>query len=479
VIQDGANAPAALSLRGIHKRFGSVVALANVDLEVRPGTVHAVLGENGAGKSTLMQVAYGTLLADSGDVHPTDPAARAGRPRRGVGMVHQHLSLVPAMTALENFQLGASGRFDRADARRRLESLAAESGLRVDPDRTVGDMTLVQQQRLEILKALGRDASVLILDEPTAVLAPPEARDLLAWIRAFASNGRSVVLVTHKLREALGIADEITVLRRGVVTWRGLARDTSEADLARAVFPDVASTDQPSAPRLPPGDAVVRANGLVIRGEGRRGGISRASFSIKSGEIIGIAAIEGSGQHELLLALAGRVSVDGGTLDLPAEIAFVPADRKRDAVIPAFSLAENVALRNAGRRRGRMPWREISARTAGLIERFAITAPGPATPLNALSGGNQQRLVVARELEHRPALVVADNPTRGLDLQATAFVHSELRSCAEQGSAVVLHSSDLDEILALATRILVVFDGQVSETALDREVIGRAMLGAA
>lgn len=223
---------------------------------------------------------------------------------------------------------------------------------------------------------------------------------------------------------------------------------------------------------------MVRASGVRIPREDGTTAIQDASFELAGGEIIGLAAVEGSGQHELLLALAGRTPITGGALDLPDDIAYIPADRKRDAIIPAFSLGENIALRSLGTRRGVMPWRRISDRTARLIERFAIRAPGPAAPAGALSGGNQQRLVVARELEERPPLVVADNPTRGLDIQATAFVLDELRACAADGCVVVLHSSDLDELLALATRTFVVFHGRVSEIAPDRGAIGRAMLGA-
>jgi ABC-type uncharacterized transport system ATPase subunit len=473
----GAEAPMALALRGISKRFGDTVAIRDASLSLRPGTIHAVLGENGAGKSTLMRVAYGTLEPDAGEVAHAGQWT-PGRPRQGIGMVHQHLSLVPALTALDNFQLGGTGRFDRAAARRRLEALSGESGLRVDAAALVRDMTLVQQQRLEILKALGRDASILILDEPSAVLAPAEARDLLAWVRSFATGDRAVLLVTHKLREALAAADEITVLRRGTVTWSGPASGSSESELARAIFPDAVARASSPAP-IATGRTIVGAKDVRILREDGSTAIGNASLEIRGGEIIGVAAVEGSGQHELLLALADRHRIDGGTLALPDEVAYVPADRTRDAVVAGFSLTENVALRGAGRRRGVMPWARLTERTSGLIERFAITAPGPDAPAGALSGGNQQRLVVARELHADPALVVADNPTRGLDLNATAFVLDELRACAARGSAVVLHSSDLDEILTLATRVVVVFAGRVTEAPMDRESIGRAMLGAA
>jgi len=474
----GAEGRFALELGGIGKQFGEVVALRHAGLAVRAGTVHALLGENGAGKSTLMQIAFGTLRPDAGLVRVAGAPARAAGPFPGVGMVHQHLSLVPAMTALENFALGGHGLFDREATRRRMQALSDASGLRMDPGDIVRDMSIARQQRLEILKALGRDASVLILDEPTAVLAPAEARDLLAWVRDFAGAGHSVVLVTHKLREALAVADDITVLRRGEVTWAGRAADTTEARLADAIFPG-GSSPRASRPAQPAGTIVVRAENASVSRRDGSAAIAGASFAIHAAEIVGIAAVEGSGQHELLLALAGRLPAGPGSLELPGRIAFVPADRKHDATIPSFSLVENVALRGAGRRAGGMPWRGLATHTAALIEEYSITAAGPDAAAGTLSGGNQQRLVIARELADTPALVVADNPTRGLDLNATSFVLERLAQAAARGAAVVLYSNDIDELLTLAHRVLVVHAGRVSEVALDRDAIGRAMLGAA
>lgn len=478
---DGTAGAPALEMRGISKRFGAIQALHGVDLRVRAGTVHALLGENGAGKSTLMHVAFGILHPDAGSVHPARGARRgAGEPRPGVGMVHQHLSLVPAMSALENFELGAGGpgRLDLGRARRRLEALGDASGLRVPADLPVRDMSIVQQQRLEILKALGRDASLIIMDEPTAVLAPAEVRDLLEWVRGFAARGGSVVLVTHKLREALAVADDITVLRRGEVVWSGVAAGTSEAQLADAIFPG-GGTALGAATAPATGATCVRARNLALVTARRSSAIADATFDIARGEIVGIAAVEGSGQRELLAALAGLQSPGAGELELPPAIAFIPGDRNRDAIIPAFTLTENVALRGLGARRGAMPWTAIRAATEELVARFSIAAPAADSPAGALSGGNQQRLVVARELAGNVDLVVAENPTRGLDLHATSFVHEQLRAAADRGAAVVVHSSDLDEVLALSTRVLVVFHGRVTEVAADRDAVGRAMLGAA
>ena len=474
-----AGAAPPLVLSGISKRFGALVALDSVDLHVRPRTVHALLGENGAGKSTLMRVAFGTMSPDAGTIRVAGRQRDSAKgPRAGVGMVHQHLSLVPTLTAAENLVLGGSGRLDLGTAASRLRALGESSGLRVDPDALVEDMGLAERQRLEILKALGREPALLIMDEPTAMLAPAEARELLGWIRRFADDGGSAVLVTHKLREALEVADDITVLRRGRVAWSGPAGGKSERDLADAIFPEPRVPPPPAANTVTTG-AVLRARGLRLERHGGARAIDDASFEVCAGEIVGIAAVEGSGQHELLRALAGLLQPSGGDLHRPRGAAYIPADRTREALVLPMSLTENVALRDLASRKGRVPWRQLHQRTESLIREFSIAAPGPAASAGALSGGNQQRLVVARELAEAPPLVVADNPTRGLDLQATAFVLDQLRAAAERGAAVVVHSGDLDELLAISSRVLVVHGGRVSPAPLDREAIGRAMLGAA
>jgi ABC-type uncharacterized transport system ATPase subunit len=470
----------ALELRGVVKRFGQTVALDGVDVVVGTGQVHALLGENGAGKSTAMRIAYGLTAPDAGEVRISGrqtpnhsvPAAIAS----GLGMVHQHLSLVPTLTAAESLVLGEKGLFDRVEAERRLRAVSESSGLTVDPGALVSNLSLVEQQRLEILKALARAARVLILDEPTALLAPLEADELLRWLRRFANDGGSVVLVTHKLREAMAIADAVTVLRRGRVVLTVAAGDTSEKELASAMFPDPPAAG--SGASSAPGATVVRVDGADI--QGIRGlAINNASFELRRGEIVGVAAIEGSGHRELLAAVAGLTAPEKGTIELPSRVALIPANRARDAVVADFTLAENVALHGLAKRRGVMPWRAIGDATDRLIEQFNIAAPSASATLRSLSGGNQQRLVVAREIEHDVDLLVADNPTRGLDLRASAFVHDQLLRAASRGAAVVLHSSDLDEVLALATRVVVVFDGQVRAVPLDREAISRAMVGAA
>lgn len=399
-------------------------------------------------------------------------------------MVHQHLSLVPNLSPAENVMLGGSGVYHPRDAEEVLARTAQLAGLNVPKAPLVRDLSIVEQQRLEILKALSRGARVLILDEPTAILAPSDADALLSWIREFAATGGSVVLVTHKLREALAVADHVTVLRRGRVVHAGEARRGSEESLARAMFPDrIASASAAEPERSPIADADARAaatlhavNVLDDRGAVR---VRGATFEVRRHEIVGVAAVDGSGHRELLLALAGVRQAHSGSLRLPARVAFIPADRLQDGLILDFSLTENVALHGLGRRRGLMPWRALSDATASLMRRFSIAAPSPGTHARALSGGNQQRLIIARELEHDVELLVADNPTRGLDIQASEFVHKQLRRAAAAGAGVVVHSSDVDEVLSLATRVLVVFHGTVSEVSRDRELVSRAMLGAA
>ena len=476
----GRPAGPALELRGILKRFGNVVALDGVDLVVERGTVHALLGENGAGKSTLVRIAYGLLHADAGSVRlfgadvPTPSARRSAV--AGAGMVHQHLSLVPSLTVLENLALGERGLFDAAAWEARLADAMQSSGLRVATHSLVRHLSIVEQQRLEILKALARGATLLILDEPTAVLAPSEVSELLRWIRDFAQRGGSVVIVTHKLPEALAVADHVTVLRGGRVAYSGEARSSSEHDLARAMFPAAAASPTLASP-VSAGEVVVQAESIRIAGSRRATRVVSATLDVRRHEILGIAAIEGSGHRDILSALAGRAPITAGRLSLPARIGHVPADRHQLALVGEFTLTENVALRGLATRRGRMPWDALASKTRELIGRFGIAAPSERVVAHTLSGGNQQRLVIARELDGDSDLIVADNPTRGLDLRATAFVHGALREAAARGSAVVFHSSDLDEIVSIATRILVVFDGTVRDVGMDREAIARAMVG--
>jgi simple sugar transport system ATP-binding protein len=422
-------------------------------------------------------------------IHGRDVALRlpADAIALGVGMVHQHFTLVPPMTVAENVALGGHGLLRRDETAAVVRRIAAATGFTLDPFAVVESLPVGAQQRVEIAKALAHRARILILDEPTAVLAPAETEDLLRWLRTFADSGNAAVLITHKLREALSVADDVTVLRRGRVTYTGPVEESSTTSLTAAMIGAAVPRRSPESmpSRGMRGPAVFRATQLALC-DGR--GVVRvrdASFEVHGGEIVGVAGVEGAGHRELLRALAGRHAICGGTLVRPDQVGFVPEDRHHDAVLLDRDLAENVALRRAGERRGRMEWPAIRSRTHALIETFDVRAPGPGVPLRALSGGNQQKLVLARELEDAgrvpgmPHAVVAENPTRGLDVVATTDVHARLRAARDRGAAIVIYSSDLDEVLTLAGRVLVVFAGAVREVPLDRNLVGRAMLGIA
>jgi simple sugar transport system ATP-binding protein len=483
------NAQPAIALIDIVKKFGAVTALDRATLTVRMGSVHALLGENGAGKTTLMRIAFGMARPDSGrlEVHGRPIVWRSAAEAivAGIGMVHQHFTLVPAMTVTENVELGASvkprGRFDWRTAEERVRQLSRTSGLRVEPDAQVSDLSIAAQQRVEILKALGHEAKILILDEPTAVLAPQETEELLSWLRTYANSGGTAILITHKLREALAVADDVTVVRRGRTVLAAMRTEVDEPSLTRAMIgddlgPEARVGRTPAAHQTPIGPPVVVLDGIVASDTNRRETI-RATFAVHAGEIVGIAGVEGAGQHTLLRVIAGRVKPASGQLIRPPDVAFIPEDRHNEALVLDFSLAENVALRGAGERRGLMPWPTVRRRTAMLMEQFDVRASSSLTRARTLSGGNQQRLILARELDGQPPLVVAENPTRGLDVRATSDVHERLRTASAAGAAVVLYSSDLDEVLALAMRVIAVHAGSTREVAPERDLVGRAILG--
>jgi ABC-type uncharacterized transport system ATPase subunit len=482
----------ALVMQGISKRFGGVVALDAADLVVRAGTVHALLGENGAGKTTLMRVAFGLIKPDAGSVTIGGIGRRftsvADAIAAGIGMVHQHFTLVPAMTVADNVALGLRGHYDLRAVSDRIRAIGTTTGLMLDPAARVSDLSVEAQQRLEIVKALARDARLLILDEPTAVLAPGAAAELLRWLRTFAVGDRAVVLITHKLREAVSIADDVTVLRRGRTVLAVAACGETEAALADAMLGTASrmadripvapranvsgSNRMPATPRV-----VVSATGVAIQDLHGVTKLSGVTFAIHAGEIVGVAGVEGQGQHELLRAVAGRMAVASGSLVAPPAAGFVPEDRQRDALVLEFPLYENVALRGAGTRRGRIGWRRVREETRRLMTAFDVRADGDDVEASVLSGGNQQKLVLGRELAAQPSALVVENPSRGLDIQATAAIHGRLLDARDGGCAVLFYASDVDEVMALADRILVVARGTVREVARDRETVGRAMLG--
>jgi simple sugar transport system ATP-binding protein len=479
----------ALALHGISKRFGTLQALTGASLEVPYGSIVALLGENGAGKTTLMRIAFGIERADAGTVRID---GRAGRPtspadamRRGVGMVHQHFALVPALTAAENMSLGLRGWYSAGRAATRLRRVGEAAGLAIDPEAPIDTLPAGAQQRLEIVKALARGARCLILDEPTAVLTPQESIEVLRFLRAFAGDGGAVVLITHKLREALGVADAVTVMRRGRTVLRVPRNEATEGRVAEAMLGDATSLGarrevlgaRSSHTRAPEAPVVAEARDLRV--EGARGvpAVRGANLTLYAGEIVGITGVEGSGVQELVRAIAGRAVPGGGVLRLPRQIAYVPEDRLRDALVAEWTVVENLALRGAGEARGRVAWAALERTAADMLQKFDIRAESVRSRVAELSGGNQQKLVLARELAGDPPLIVVEQPTRGLDIAASAAVHEYLLEARDRGAAVVIASADLDELLMLAGRVLVTFGGRVREVERDRLAVGRAMLG--
>jgi len=469
-----------LSLKDIVKAFGKTRALDRASLAVRAGSVHALLGENGAGKTTLMRVAFGLIQPDDGEILLDRRPARFRSPadaiRAGVAMVHQHFTNVPAMTAAENVALGGHGLYSPAATRERVRALAEEAQLAMDPNALAGSLSIAAQQKLEILKALDRNAAILILDEPTAVLAPSEARELLHLLRQFTLRGGSVVLITHKLSEALEIADDVTVLRYGRTVYQAQAENTSADQLAAAMLGEGRSQSvRITSP--PSGQPLLRMNAVTMvdsRGVIR---LRDATLEVRAHEIIGVAGLENSGHEVLLRIVAGRTEATRGTIWRGGSTALIPEDRQRDALVSGFSLTENLALKGAGRRRGRMVWKRLSHEARELAAEYDVRTSSVDAPVGELSGGNQQKLVLARELSNQPSIIVAENPTRGLDIRASAAVHDRLREAAARGAAVLVHSSDLDEVLSLATRVVAVHGGKLVEVPNERETVGRAMLG--
>lgn len=469
-----------LRLQGIVKDFRRTRALDGASLTVRPGRIHALLGENGAGKTTLMRLAFGLLQPDDGDILLNGRSVQFQSPaeaiRAGIGMVHQHFTNVPAMTAAENVALGGHGLYSPAAARERLRTLAEEVQLAIDPTALAGSLSISAQQKLEILKAFDRDAAILILDEPTAVLAPSETRELLRLLRRFADQGRSVVLITHKLSEALATADDVTVLRYGRTVYQGTSETTSADQLAAAMLGD-ASRAASSVMTAPSGEPRLRVTAVTVidaRGVLR---LADANLEVRAHEILGLAGLENSGHEALLRIVAGRMQATRGTVWRSGTTSLVPEDRLRDALIPGFSLTENFALKGAGQRRGRMNWKLLRDRTTELAKAYDVRTSSIDARVADLSGGNQQKFVLARELSDEPSIIVAENPTRGLDIRAAAAVRERLREAAARGAAVLLYSSDLDEVLAVATRVVAVHQGRLTEVPNERESVGRAMLG--
>jgi ABC-type uncharacterized transport system ATPase subunit len=495
-----------LEMHGITKEFPGIVANDRVDLDVRRGEVHALLGENGAGKSTLMNILYGLYKADAGEIRVRGRVISSTSAKEaiqaGIGMVHQHFMLIPVMTVAENIVLGNEPvreglLLDERGAEERVRELSRQFGLAVDPGALVSDITVGQQQRVEILKALYRGADILILDEPTAVLTPQEATELFGIVRSLQADGKSIIFISHKLNEVLEIADRITVLRRGKKIETVPREGATQESLARAmVGRDVLlRVDKPPAQ---PGDVLLAVEDLHVVDDRGIEKVRGVSFAVRAGEIVGIAGVDGNGQTELIDALAGLRRGEHGTIAvagrqlwhataremLDAGLGHIPEDRQRRGLVLEFTIAENIALHDyAEPPDAKWGWlfpSKLIERARRLIREFDVRGGGPLTRAGALSGGNQQKVVAAREIARDPKVLIAAQPTRGLDVGAIEYLHRRLVEEREEGRAILLVSLELDEIMSLSDRILVLYEGEiVGEHGADvsEETLGLEMLG--
>jgi ABC-type uncharacterized transport system ATPase subunit len=495
-----------LEMRGIRKEFPGIVANDDVDLDVRRGEVHALLGENGAGKSTLMNILYGLYKPDAGEilVHGKRVSFSSAKDaiEAGIGMVHQHFMLIPVMTVAENIVLGTEPvrggiLLDERAAARRVQELAKSFNFEIDPDARIDSITVGQQQRIEIMKALYRNASILILDEPTAVLTPQEASDLFEILRTLTREGISIIFISHKLNEVLEIADRITVLRRGKKIETVPREGATEESLARAMVGRevLLRVEKPPAQ---PGERLLDVKELRVLDDRGIEKVRDLSLSVHAGEIVGIAGVDGNGQTELIDAIAGLRKVESGSVEVAgrplanasaremfdAGLGHIPEDRQRRGLVLEFSIAENVALHDYAKppdaRWGWLFPNRLVERARALIREFDVRGGGPLTRAGALSGGNQQKVVAGREIARDPKVLIAAQPTRGLDVGAIEFLHRRLVEERDEGRAILLVSLELDEILSLSDRILVLYEGEivgehgadVSDAELGLEMLG-------
>jgi simple sugar transport system ATP-binding protein len=495
-----------IELKNITKTFGDVIANNDVSFAVTKGTIHAIVGENGAGKSTIMRIAYGFYNADSGQIMVDGNAVDIRNPhdaiRLGIGMVHQHFMLVDTMTVAENIILGAetgsAAALDLEKADRNIKALSDELKLNIDPEALIEDLSVGQQQRVELLKALYRNAELLILDEPTAVLSPQEVEEFFSILRRMKHHGKTVIIITHKLEEVLAISDEVTVMRDGKVVGNVKTLETNAQDLARMIVGrDVLLRVQKSD--ATPAENVLEVIDLSVPGK-HASALNGVSFSVRAGEIVGIAGIEGNGQTELIEALAGLCRPTSGQINFEGRnvtslsarqlkelgVAHIPEDRHRRGLLLASDLAENSILGvhyrpPVAEASGLMNTAAINARVNEIIKNFDVRPPVATLPAKALSGGNQQKLIVGREFELNPKLLLVSQPTRGVDIGAIEFIHKKLIALRDAGSAVLLVSAELEEVTALADRLLVIREGkivgEVDPKQTSTEEIGLMMTG--
>ncbi len=496
-----------LATERITKRFPGVVANDGISFSLEAGEVHALAGENGAGKSTLMNILYGLYRPDEGRITVRDQEAAIRSPRDairlGIGMVHQHFMLVPPFTVLENVVLGQedqrAGVLLLDGPRHRVEEIIRKNQLSVEPDTRIESLSVGQQQQVEILKILYRGAEILIFDEPTAVLSPQETEELFRTFRVLTEQGKGIIFISHKLDEVLEIADRITVIRRGKVIETLDRQQADKAGIARLMVgkPVVLNVENPPAK---PGSEVLSVSDLRLPGDGGKAILDGVAFRICAGEIYGIAGVEGNGQSELVQAIAGRIASLTGSIRLRGEeilswdvrrrrdggISHIPEDRHRDGLLLPYSLADNLSLGRHHRppfvgRLQTIDRKAIRESARNLIRSYDIRTPSELTPANALSGGNQQKAIIARELSADPVLLLASQPTRGVDVGATEFIYRELVQAKERGKAVLLISADLDEVLCLADRIGVMFQGKIirefDREHADKREVGFYMMG--
>lgn len=494
-----------LELRGITKTFGPLVANDHIDLVVEPGQIHALLGENGAGKSTLMNVLYGLYQPDAGEIFVDDEKVSFKGPgdavAAGIGMVHQHFMLVPVFTVAESVALGyeptkALGRLDLQAARKKVQELSAQFGFDIDPDALIEDLPVGAQQRVEIIKALSRDAKVLILDEPTAVLTPQETDELIAIMRQLRDAGTAIVFITHKLREVKAVADCITVIRRGKVIGQASPESTDSELAAAMVGRAVKLSVEKDAPQL--GETVFQMSQVSVVNYAGHVDLDHVDLAVRSGEILAIAGVQGNGQTELCRAILGLEPLAGGkmTLDgkdltkmkvkdrLRHQLGYIPEDRSTDGMIASFSIAENMILDlydippfATG---VNMHPKVVMENASKLQEEFDVRVTSLQDPISTLSGGNQQKVIVARELSRPLKLLVASQPTRGLDVGSIEFVHQRIVQQRDMGTAVILVSTELDEVVGLADRIAVMYRGKIVGVVppnTPRNVLGLMMAG--
>ena len=496
-----------LELRGITKRFGALVANDNINITVEPGEIRSLLGENGAGKSTLMNVLYGLYQADEGQILLDDVVQNFKGPgdamAAGIGMVHQHFMLIPVFTVAENVVLGNEptnklGGLDLEAARARVREISDRFGFNVDPDALVEDLPVGVQQRVEIIKALSRDAKVLVLDEPTAVLTPQETDELMQIMRELAKAGTSIIFITHKLREVQAVADHITVIRLGKVVGEAQPTDTAETLASLMVGRDVDLKVEKKAQAN--GAVVLSVDSISVLDERDQRAVNNISFEVHAGEVLAIAGVQGNGQTELAEALlglrptvkgSGDIKLDGVSLGrhnvrkrLEEGIGYIPEDRKKDGLVSEFTISENFMLNGSFTppfaKGVNINFAERDQISAQLIKDFDVRTQSAETPVGKLSGGNQQKVVVARELRRDVKLLIAAQPTRGVDVGSIEFIHERIMAERDSGRAIVLISTELDEVLALADRIAVMYRGKIVgivDSNATREQLGKMMAG--